>query len=432
MYASYAAWFLLVASGVQLGLVLTGLRRLDNLSAYSNGSSIIIIVVLAAIQAALAGLLLAERSRRLRLEAKNKAAAGTLQESDAQNSAILKALPDMMFLLSKDGTYLDWYAKDHSNLYPPPEQFLGKNVREIMPAGLAQRFADKLQLVRSSGEAATLEYSLMISGQERLFESRIVACGEGKLLSIVRDLSEKKQAEIELEQLSSRLLALQDNERRRLAVELHDITAQNLFAISINLENLRRQVTSLTATARETFDDCQHLCEQSLQEIRTLSYALHPPALDRLGLLPSLQWHIDGFCRRSGVDIRFIGAREVGRLPLEMETDIFRIVQEALSNVARHSGSRTASVHVRKRAGQFVLQIKDDGCGMQAGTRNQHGYGFGVGLPSIRQRVRRWGGHLDIQSEAGVLLSVELPIPGVEKVEPAVDPALHCTSGREK
>ena len=145
---------------------------------------------------------------------------------------------------------------------------------------------------------------------------------------------------------SAQLRAMQDlvadggrlTERLRIAGELHDVTAQNLFAITINLETLRQQTTDLAPSGMEILNECQNLCEQSLQEVRTLSYTLHPPALDRHGIMPSLHWYIQKFGERTGMEISLDASPDLGRLPLEMETDIFRIVQEGLSNIVRHSG----------------------------------------------------------------------------------------------
>jgi len=371
------------------------------------------ILALGAAQAVIIVVFLVGRSRYRRLKKDHERAAAALKESEAKNAAILTALPDMMFLLDEDGTYLDWYAKDPSGLYAPPEEFLGKNMRHVMPPELAEVFADSFRKVLSSGEPETVEYTLVIHSETKFFETRIVKCGDGRLLSIVRDLTEKKHAEQQLQQLSSRLLSLQDEERRRIAGELHDVTAQNLFAITINLETLRQQMTDSSPSGMEILNECQNLCEQSLQEVRTLSYTLHPPALDRHGVMPTLHWYIQKFGERTGMEISLDVSPDLGRLPLEMETDIFRIVQEGLSNIVRHSGSRTASVEIKKRSRQFVLQIKDNGRGLPDRTADSE---FGVGLPSMRERVRRWGGHLHIRSgDDGVLLLIHVPIPQISQ-----------------
>jgi PAS domain S-box-containing protein len=337
-----------------------------------------------------------------------------LVKSEARCEAILNALPDMIFLLDEDGTYLDWYsAKSIDDLYAPPDQFLGKNVRDVMPPELSGVFAEKLKNVLKTDELATVEYTLTTDGESKLFETRIVKCDDHRLLCIMRDLTERKRTEEDLRRLSSRLLTLQDEERRKIAKELHDVTAQNLYAITIYLANLRQQMDQFTDGQAQMLMDCEHLCEQCLHDVRTLSYALHPPALDRLGLTPSVAWYIGALNKRSGMEIKFEFPDHVDRLPLEMETDIFRIIQEGLCNIALHSTSRTAMVHFHCEAGQFVLQITDNGCGLTYKNSGGHnGNAFGIGLPSIRERLRRWGGHCHIDSEPeGVILLAHVPIP---------------------
>src|SRR5262249_32768215 len=143
--------------------------------------------------------------------------------------------------------------------------------------------------------------------------------------------------------------------------ELHDITAQNLFAATIGLARAERG--ALPAELRETLAECQGLCEQSLKEIRTLSYLLHPPMLDHAGLVPALRWYIEGFTRRSGIEVGLLAPEEIGQLSKEVERDLFRIVQEALTNVHRHSGSLVANVLLERQNQHLVLQIKDQGRG---------------------------------------------------------------------
>jgi signal transduction histidine kinase len=133
--------------------------------------------------------------------------------------------------------------------------------------------------------------------------------------------------------------------------------------------------------------------------------------LDRAGLIPTLRWYIDGFVRRSGIDIE-LHADDIGRLPLEVETDLFRIVQEGLSNVLRHSGSRVASLIIKRQGDEVLLQIKDTGRGMPHARADSDVTGrFGIGIPSMRERVRRLSGHLEVRSADGVALLVRVPVP---------------------
>jgi PAS domain S-box-containing protein len=363
-----------------------------------------------AAQGVLIGLLV-ERSRLSKLREKHDAALIALKGSEAKTQAILTALPDLMFLQDADGRYLEYYARDAKQLYVPPERFLGRKMCEIMPSELNERFEQAFKEVLASAAPVCVEYPLMLDGNIQYFEARIVSCGDGRVLSIVRDVTEKRRAEMELEELSSLILGLQDEERRRIARELHDVTAQNLFAVSVNMEILKEREASLTPMGRQIVAECIEKCEQSLKEVRTLSYALHPPALDHLGLIPSVRWYVDRFAKRSGIEIAFMASDDVGRLPVDVETDIFRIVQEVLSNIYRNSGSGAAAIAVEKKGNSVIVQIKDRGHGM-SNLADEIVSLDGLCLRSIRERLRKLGGRLEIHSSGdGTLLTAQVPVP---------------------
>jgi len=379
------------------------------------------ITFLLVVQAIWITFLLIEHVRRTRLEAERQKTAAALRESESRNRAMLDALPDMMFLIDERGTYLDWHANDRRNLYVPPEQFLGKTMDEIMPREISQLFKPVFEQVLSTGKPARVEYSLKIDGETRFFETRIVLCPDRKLFSIARDITELKRAEIELQQLSSQLVSLQDDERRRISRELHDTTAQHLFAISINIENLKRMGAGISRAGIELLNECRDLCERSLQEVRTLSYLSHPAELERTGLISALRWYIEGFRKRTGIAVDLQIAKGLTRLPNEMEIDIFRVVQEGLFNVFRHSGSQSATILLQGSDDHLILQIKDSGRGMHDGAASSRKeLPAGVGISSIRERLRRWGGNLKIESNGdGALLVAEVPVPAPEKAAAA-------------
>jgi signal transduction histidine kinase len=214
-------------------------------------------------------------------------------------------------------------------------------------------------------------------------------------------------------ELTVRLFNLQDEERRRIARELHDGTAQNLFAISLNLAKIRQQIDGSDGEIKQLIDECQSLDDQSLQEIRTLSYLLHPPLLDQAGLVSALQWYVEGFSKRSGISVNLV-AQPIGRLTSEIETALFRVVQEGLTNVRRHSGSETASIRLERRANEIVLEIKDAGHGLRAENRSglaENFHELGVGIPGMRQRLRQLGGRLEITSNGeGTAVAAIVPI----------------------
>jgi PAS domain S-box-containing protein len=386
--------------------LLTFFQRIEEVWDYS-------ITFLVVIQAVWITFLLIEHSRRTRLEAETQKTAAALRETESRNRAMLDAFPDMMFLQDEQGTYLDWHANDRRYLYAPPEKFLGKTMKEILPPDICELFTPVLEQVLSTGKPARVEYSLKIDGEPRFFETRIVLCPDRKLLSVARDITDMKRTEIELQQLSSQLVSLQDDERRRISRELHDTTAQHLFAITINIENLKRMDAGITRAGIELLNECRDLCERSLQEVRTLSYLSHPPELERTGLISALRWYVEGFRKRTGIAVDFQVATGMARLPNEMEVDIFRVVQEGLFNVFRHSGSHSASIFLKGDEGHLVLQIKDSGHGLQGGSsRDRKEPQAGVGLSSMRERLRRWGGNLKIESSRdGAMLVAEVPLP---------------------
>jgi PAS domain S-box-containing protein len=234
-----------------------------------------------------------------------------------------------------------------------------------------------------------------------------------QILGSVTDITRIKQTERELQELSARLLSAQDEERRRIARELHDVTGQNLTAIGLHLEILEKSVETSPAV-KKLLTESRQLCRESQNEIRTLSYLLHPPELDVLGLVGALSWYVEGFWKRTGINVLLDTREDIGRLPREMETDLFRIVQEGLTNIMRHSGSETAIIRLEKSESQFVLQIEDSGRGLPKKmllADEEPGSAFGVGIPGVRERLRQHGGSLEIRStDQGTTLTCVVPL----------------------
>ncbi|HEY3129255.1 MAG TPA: sensor histidine kinase [Acidobacteriota bacterium] len=228
------------------------------------------------------------------------------------------------------------------------------------------------------------------------------------------EITERKQAENSLRQLSGRLLELQDEERRRMARELHDTTGQTLAALAVNLSLVDGSTGKLEGRASKALGDAMELVEECSREIRTFSYLLHPPMLDELGLPAALRWYVDGFSKRSEIHVDLeIPAKGI-RLPRDLELTIFRIVQESLANVHRHSGSATAQVCLAIESGHAALEIKDKGRGIGEGEMDLAGSGvstLGVGIAGMRERVRQLGGRLEIRSsKKGTTVKAILPV----------------------
>lgn len=236
-------------------------------------------------------------------------------------------------------------------------------------------------------------------------------------LQINTDITERKRAEELLRSLSARLLQTQDEERRRIARELHDSAGQLLVGLDINLVTVLRESDKLSSNASRALSESAALIKELSAELRNISHLLHPPLLDEAGLPAAIRWYVERFSQRSKIAVNVRLASDLGRLPREIETTIFRIVQESLTNVHRHSGSTTAEVHLRRECGRISVEICDNGKGLE--TKNYRTYSGvvtpGVGIQGMRERVRQLGGQFDIQSgETGTSVSATLPLDEVD------------------
>jgi PAS domain S-box-containing protein len=226
---------------------------------------------------------------------------------------------------------------------------------------------------------------------------------------------ELENASDKLRELSARLLQIQDEERRRIARELHDGVGQLLVALKMNLSSLARERTNLSPGARQSLDENITLIEQASQEIRTMSHLLHPPLLDEVGLESALRWYTEGFAERSKiiVDLEMAPGFSEG-LSRELSLALFRIVQECLTNVHRHSESPNANVTLERSWHEITLVVKDNGNGISPEIQSKisSGQSSGVGLRGMRERIRQFGGHLEVRSdEDGTQIITILPAP---------------------
>jgi two-component system, NarL family, sensor kinase len=228
-----------------------------------------------------------------------------------------------------------------------------------------------------------------------------------------REIQRRVQTEEMLRRLSARILTLQDEERRRLGRELHDSAGQMLAALHINFGVMAQQVRDNPVLATKVADSAA-LTDQVISEIRTLSYLLHPPMLDEAGLASAVEWYVKGFSERSKIAVTVEIDPALPRFPMDVETAIFRIVQEALVNIHRHSGSRTAHIALQSNATGVLLTIRDGGRGIPMRileNLEDGGADIGVGIGGMRERARQLGGHIEIRSaNPGTLLKVNFPV----------------------
>ena len=212
----------------------------------------------------------------------------------------------------------------------------------------------------------------------------------------------------ELRSLSASIIAAQDEERRRIARELHDSLGQDLAAAKMTLEGLEPQVASVRTAIVEACSIIDH----AMQQVRSMSHLLHPPMLDEVGLHSALQWYIDGFSKRSGIEsfLEFEPAA-FPRLAPDVEKAVFRIIQEALTNVFRHAKARKAWVNVVKRDGRIISTVRDDGMGISAAIAEFRPGSIGVGIAGMRQRVKELSGDLSLgNASPGTIVHFSVPV----------------------
>jgi signal transduction histidine kinase len=217
----------------------------------------------------------------------------------------------------------------------------------------------------------------------------------------------------ELQTLSQRLLRVQDDERRRLARDLHDSTGQTLAALKISVSFMTESCKKDAATSGFA-SEVEALADRAIQEIRTMSYLLHPPLLDEVGFASAAEWYVEGFAKRSGITVSLDVASERERLPIMIETALFRVLQESLTNVHRHSGASEVSVCFRRQSDSAVLEIRDSGRGIPPevlGRVRGTSAETGVGLAGMRERMLEMNGKLEIESNgSGTCMRATVPV----------------------
>ena len=275
----------------------------------------------------------------------------------------------------------------------------------------------------ASGQSEQHEFRCAIKdGSIRAFQTRFspVVSESGKVLRIVgitQDITERKLAEEKiakseglLRRLSQDLMHAQDTERRHIARELHESAGQTLAALKMTLANLEYALCENTEDVPRHLQAARAQAEDAVREIRVISYLMHPPMLDEMGLEPTIRWYARGFSERSGIETTFEFDGKIARLPQQVETTVFRVVQEALTNLHRYSGSRTATIHLRQREDELRVEIQDQGCGL---TRIAQGPEFrpGVGIAGMRERIKQLNGVFEIESAAGQGTTVRAILP---------------------
>jgi PAS domain S-box-containing protein len=367
----------------------------------------------------------AEKLQQLNLE---------LIRRNQELDAIVRTAPDIIFSRQADG-FRD-YTSERFYEYTGSPTASADGFGWLNHVHPDDQELTKAQWMRctESGETYESEYRLRgKDGEYRWFRARAVPIREqegkvarwygtcsdihdSKLLEqSIRDSAAKLEKMVdertaELRRLSARLMTMQDEERRRIAREIHDGLGQELAAAKMMVDGILKQTS--VSSARRSAAEASKLVERAIQQIRSISHLLHPPLLDDVGLLSAIKWYLDGLQDRSGLIISLdVQPPDFRRLAPDLETAIFRIIQEALTNVFRHSGARKARVHVTEKDNQLTVAIRDDGKGVEEATAQLRPGSIGIGIGGMRQRAKELGGELRVtNANPGTLVELTLPL----------------------
>jgi PAS domain S-box-containing protein len=342
-------------------------------------------------------------------------------ETSEQLVAIVESSDDAIVSKNLDGIIGSWNKSAERLFGYTAAEAIGQHITLIIPSArrheeteILERLrrgerVDHFETVRVRKDGSPIDISLTISPVK---DSAGRVIGASK---VARDISEKKRLEEARREaeLSVHQLQAQDQERRRIARELHDSVGQVLAAISINLAMVMGEKDKLSAAASASAEEVGTMVERASAEVRTVSYLLHPPMLDEIGLETALRWYVDGFAERSKIKIAVEVERGLPRLSQNAELSLFRIVQECLTNIHRHSGSSTAFVRLSSAHEKIELEIRDEGKGLDQEIQSKvnSGRSVGVGFRGMRERVRLIGASLNVRSdEHGTSVLVTLPL----------------------
>lgn len=360
-----------------------------------------------------------------------------LRKSEERFRMLVDAVQDYaIFMLDVQGHVSSWnkgaerlkgyraseiIGKHFSVFYPEEDLRAGKPQRELEIAAKEGRLEDEGWRLRKDGSRF---WANVIITALRDDTGRLI--GFGKVTrdyteriktneALRKEISERTEAqrklhdsERSLRQLSLRLLQTQDEERRRIGRDLHDSVGQYLVGLKMKVDSLKSSAHRSHGGSAQELAECSQLIEEAITEVRTISYLLYPPMLEELGLKSAIPWYLDGFTKRSGIKTTFEVSPGFDRILGDHELALFRVLQESLTNVHRHSGSSTAEVRLLTKDRTAVLQVIDNG----KGTLPQDWMAFGVGLRGMNERMRQLGGDLEIASDQeGTTITASLPLP---------------------
>ena len=330
-----------------------------------------------------------------------------------------------IFMLDPEGRVATWNQGAQRIKGYTMDDILGEHISRFYRLEDVERGLPKKLLAIAEAEGRVEDEGWRVRKDGSQFWADVVITAlrdnEGKLRGfgkVTRDLTERRRSDLAMRDLSGQLLKVQDEERRRIARELHDSTSPLLTALIAKLYAAKQRVDGLPL---KLVGEGLSLAEDVSGFIRSVAFLLHPPLLDEVGLLGSLQFYVNGYAARTGIRIETDFPRELGRLPDEVEIALFRVAQECLANVIRHAGTRNVRIRMAHDGVRLSLIVSDSGRGISATTLAglESGADMGIGLRGLRERLRQLGGTIDIRSDAaGTTVEATIPVKEIPRGDP--------------
>jgi signal transduction histidine kinase len=342
-----------------------------------------------------------------------------LQKSTERNEAILKALPDMMFIMDRSGRF-----KYHQNPYnmdtlTSPEYFMNKSVREVMPPDLAEEIMHYLSRISPEEPFCLHDYTLSVNDEnfkgEKYFEARYALISNDEVLVLVRETTAQKKAEAEilkmndeLSMLSEHLQNVREVERAALSRELHDELGQQLTAINLDLHWIKKNLHESEHLSSHKIDDAISMVQDASATVKRINTELRPSILDDLGLIAAIEWQLNDFSERYGIPAKLTCDCDELNISSSKSIAIFRIIQESLNNIAKHAMAKKVEIWGHFRGTDLVINIKDDGIGFHPEIPSKR---VSFGMIGMKERAKMLHANLEIQSVPGRGTTLELSIP---------------------
>jgi PAS domain S-box-containing protein len=329
-----------------------------------------------------------------------------LQQSEARLRSVVDAMPHMLFELDRDGTIIAYWGAARDDLFMPPEDFVGRRAADVSPGEPAAKTAEALARIFDGEHVVSFTYSVTMHGREEHYEAVMTRMSPDRVMNVVRTITDRVERERQLREFARQLQEIREDERSQMARDIHDIIGQSLTAVGFDLQwILRHGATGETASrVQRALDQVDGLSD----EVKRIGTLLRPRILDDFGLAAALEWLAAEFTDRYGIRVTPLEIDESPICGAEAATQLFRIAQEALTNIARHSRASSAGIALHDSDGETRMVISDDGVGIPAGSTQD---ALSGGLVGMRERARAVNGSVEFQTGRGSGTRVVVTVP---------------------